>query len=502
MRHKILIADDSLTIQKVIKITLASEPFDLEVCSTAKDLSGLVQSYNPNIVLLDFNLSEDQTGYDLCQKIKSINANIKVFMLFGTFDTIDDDKLSESGCDNKIVKPFDGTKFINICRTLADSISINDGGDEDSTFDYDSSIEEESSDEDEMSEEENWVMDAPEHEDAAPVEMKAPPKAEKSVLAKEMEDWGMDVPGIIGQDSDIPEMEIPEVIDMSQPAVEDDFPDVIEDEQPVEELDDISLPNAADLEYPDFGASSDDFEIENNDRPRPQLVPISELNLDNAPTDDDMPAASSGFDEIDFDAPPEGTNTPEELARIQAQIADEIEADKHVESEPAAQGDDLWSFDVVEEKTEADISAEDKALEEALEEPKIVSPSFDEFDDLPAVSPHKLEEVTDEFADDSAHHIKDDYDPDFIKRALDDFPDEIEVEKPKPEVQQAVAKDIMTDAEFEAKIKEQLKPIVEEYVRQYSKTMIEKVAWEVIPDLAENLIKKEIEKISDSIINS
>ena len=44
-----------------------------------------------------------------------------------------------------------------------------------------------------------------------------------------------------------------------------------------------------------------------------------------------------------------------------------------------------------------------------------------------------------------------------------------------------------------------LTPMIEEKVKEFCSTEVEKVAWEVIPDLAENLITKEIKEISESI---
>ena len=49
-------------------------------------------------------------------------------------------------------------------------------------------------------------------------------------------------------------------------------------------------------------------------------------------------------------------------------------------------------------------------------------------------------------------------------------------------------------------IMEKLRPIIEQNIQQCCKETIEKVAWEIIPDLAENIIKKEIQEIKDSVI--
>ena len=58
--------------------------------------------------------------------------------------------------------------------------------------------------------------------------------------------------------------------------------------------------------------------------------------------------------------------------------------------------------------------------------------------------------------------------------------------------------DPIDEGEVVQRIRDALTPIIEEVVRNYCQKNIEKVAWEVIPDLAENLIKKEIKNIANS----
>jgi hypothetical protein len=57
----------------------------------------------------------------------------------------------------------------------------------------------------------------------------------------------------------------------------------------------------------------------------------------------------------------------------------------------------------------------------------------------------------------------------------------------------------MDQDELVEKLKISLRPMIEEMVREFCRQNAEKVAWEVIPDLAENLIRKELKDISDSI---
>ena len=46
-----------------------------------------------------------------------------------------------------------------------------------------------------------------------------------------------------------------------------------------------------------------------------------------------------------------------------------------------------------------------------------------------------------------------------------------------------------------------VKKYVQEYMDQMFQKNVEKVSWEIIPDLAENLIRQELGKISHKILN-
>ena len=80
---KILVADDSLTIQKVIGITLASSGHELVECLNEVDLFRLVQAQAFDLVLLDFNLSEKLSGYELAKQIKGFRPDVPIMIMLG-----------------------------------------------------------------------------------------------------------------------------------------------------------------------------------------------------------------------------------------------------------------------------------------------------------------------------------------------------------------------------------------------------------------------------------
>ena len=69
MASRVLVADDSLKIQKVIGITLANSGYDLVECVNEDELFKKVESDHFDLILLDFNLSDSKTGYELSKKL-------------------------------------------------------------------------------------------------------------------------------------------------------------------------------------------------------------------------------------------------------------------------------------------------------------------------------------------------------------------------------------------------------------------------------------------------
>lgn len=118
MKHKVLIADDSLTIQKVIRITLSGESYHILDCDNISDLYEIVEAERPSLVFLDFALDESISGYEVCKKVQKLCSDSKVMLMFGTFDNVDDELLQKSGARAHIVKPFDGQKFITLCHSI------------------------------------------------------------------------------------------------------------------------------------------------------------------------------------------------------------------------------------------------------------------------------------------------------------------------------------------------------------------------------------------------
>jgi CheY-like chemotaxis protein len=114
MGHRLLLADDSITIQKVVELVLAEEDFEIKSVSNGEDALNLLDSFKPDIVLADVEMPK-VNGYNLCEKIKKnpATSQVPVILLAGAFEPIDEELAREVGADDSVIKPFESQELIS-----------------------------------------------------------------------------------------------------------------------------------------------------------------------------------------------------------------------------------------------------------------------------------------------------------------------------------------------------------------------------------------------------
>jgi len=123
MSRKILLADDSLTIQKVVELTFAETDYDVISVSSGDELLERLSELQPDIVICDV-IMPGRDGYDVCQEIKSSpdTLHLPVVLLTGTFEPFDRDRALAAGCSEIITKPFEARKLVETVEKLSTSI--------------------------------------------------------------------------------------------------------------------------------------------------------------------------------------------------------------------------------------------------------------------------------------------------------------------------------------------------------------------------------------------
>jgi CheY-like chemotaxis protein len=119
MPHKLLLADDSVTIQRVIELTFADEDIQVIAVGDGKQAIERIQADRPDIVLADVGMPE-RDGYDVAAFVKSHPdfSRVPVLLLTGAFEPVDEARARAAGCDGVLVKPFEPQMVINRVKDL------------------------------------------------------------------------------------------------------------------------------------------------------------------------------------------------------------------------------------------------------------------------------------------------------------------------------------------------------------------------------------------------
>lgn len=114
MANKLLLADDSITIQKVVELILAEEDFEIRTAGNGEEALAVMRSFGPDIVLADIEMPK-MNGYQLCEKIKQdpSTSSIPVILLTGAFEPVDEELAKQVRADDYLIKPFESQELIS-----------------------------------------------------------------------------------------------------------------------------------------------------------------------------------------------------------------------------------------------------------------------------------------------------------------------------------------------------------------------------------------------------
>lgn len=115
----LLLADESITVQRVIALTFAESPVRVVSVSDGQQAMERMAAQKPDIVLAGTTLPQ-VNGYDLAKFVRS-RAELKhvpVLLLSGAFETVDEARLASSGANGVIEKPVEPTAVIKRVKEL------------------------------------------------------------------------------------------------------------------------------------------------------------------------------------------------------------------------------------------------------------------------------------------------------------------------------------------------------------------------------------------------
>ncbi|WP_199177426.1 response regulator [Geothermobacter hydrogeniphilus] len=450
MSKRLLLADDSITIQKVIGITFANEDFQLDIVDNGDAALQKARVDRPDLILADVYMP-GKNGYELCRAVKQDPGlqGVPVLLLTGTFEPFDEDKARQAGADDWISKPFESQALIDKVEELLTSAAIPEAASvapsaaesaerpvvepvrevaepaEIASADVEPIVE--LAEDDLWAEEDAFDLVEPE----APVTDIASAADAGSEVSPVADD---DVWGTVSFDEDelltTPVEEVATGLGAEVPQTETtsaDSTDIWQDtEEEIFDLDDVDIIDEEDLLVDEAAVSEEPVSGFNQVFESPDVQPAAPVVEPAAPVVE--PAAPV----VEPAAPVVEPAAP--VAEPAAPVAEPVAAS----IEPTSVGDDTFQLS----------------------------------DDLPEQAPEVVEPVAsissaDEFA--------------------------APVESPAAVVEEQVA--ALSEEQLEAIVEKVASAIIE----RLAGTILEKVAWEVVPDLAENLIKEEIGKIKAAV---
>lgn len=111
--RKLLLADDSATIQKVVDLTFSDEGLEVFTVSDGRQAIEKLDEVLPDIVLADIFMP-GMSGYEVCEYIKRTErfSHIPVMLLVGSFEPFDEAEARRVGADDYLTKPFQSIRTL------------------------------------------------------------------------------------------------------------------------------------------------------------------------------------------------------------------------------------------------------------------------------------------------------------------------------------------------------------------------------------------------------
>ena len=119
MSKHVLVADDSITMRKVIEMVFATEDFHLTTVDNGHDAIARALELGPDLVIADVTMP-GKNGYEVCQALRAQASTraIPVVLLSGTFEAYDDALAKSVGVAGHLTKPFESQALIDKVRQL------------------------------------------------------------------------------------------------------------------------------------------------------------------------------------------------------------------------------------------------------------------------------------------------------------------------------------------------------------------------------------------------
>jgi two-component system cell cycle response regulator len=126
MALRVLLADESSTIKRVMQLALQDFGVEVKSVPVGLDVLAVTKTFKPDIIFADVLLAK-RNGYDVCQELKSDpeTRNTPVVLMWSGFMEVDEARISQSGPDGRLEKPFDSETLRSLVQQMVPKTQSN-----------------------------------------------------------------------------------------------------------------------------------------------------------------------------------------------------------------------------------------------------------------------------------------------------------------------------------------------------------------------------------------
>ncbi|MCB1057384.1 MAG: response regulator, partial [Acidobacteria bacterium] len=118
MAKTILLADDSVMIQKVIELTFIGEDYGVHSVSSGDEALTELEGGAPDVVIADVHMHGSASGYQVARRSKELYPHVPVLLLVGSFEPFDQNEYQSCGADRYLKKPFESEELERLVEEL------------------------------------------------------------------------------------------------------------------------------------------------------------------------------------------------------------------------------------------------------------------------------------------------------------------------------------------------------------------------------------------------
>lgn len=488
MSQIILIADKSITIQKIVELTFQEEDFEVIAASNGKEALEKMEQVSPSIILADISLPEIN-GYELCRIIREEPkyakfSKLPVLLLAGIYETMDEqkskyveEKSKEVMSNGVLMKPFDPQDLIQKVKQMA--LPVKEAVEKIKEVEEVFQLEEEETKKEELKEkleEEKTVFISDEEKRyimGMTADKELSPELTGDIFEEEKVEEAVEfIEGKVSQPVEMKEEDL--FLKEEEPEKEQGI-ELISLEEPIQQISAGEIPD------------------------KEQEAPVAiEDFIESSETTEESPLSLEEEAPLIIEEPVEASIMPEEEDILGLSELEEKEEEE--EAEEIAES--AITEEHIEEEPILEIEEPFKEIPEAETKEEIVKEQLEEVEE-----PIKIEEA---IPQESELIIKEEIKPSepdkgVIQERIDEII-ESQLEKAEEAFVEPIEKEEVVLKEEEVKLMEQPLPetlmsdefvdkIVEKVVSKMSTKILEEIAWQVVPDLAEKIIKRVVEKL-------